>query len=195
MWPVPQNMRSLNCPVCKTTEGDRYFCDLCETQFCGFCSYPKHHRCRRKGDPRPATTSKATSPALGAQHIGRASRSTPLPMPPPQRKPIHVLKPGMHPNSWQHDARESAKKEQHGSSSCKKQDLRGGKPRRRHSSKDTRRSPSTELEDLKRPLSSPRSSSPSREQVPRPHQRVHKTHKAQHKAPLSSAPQASGTTE
>ena len=110
MWPVPQHMRSLKCPVCKTTEGDRFFCDLCETQFCGFCIYPKHHSCGRKGDPRPATTSKATSPALGAQQVGRASRSTPLPMPPPQRKPLHVLKPGMHPNAWQHDARESAKK-------------------------------------------------------------------------------------
>ena len=146
MWPVPQSMRSPNCPVCKTTGGDRYFCDLCETQFCGFCSYPKHHRCVRKGDPRPATTSKATAPALVAQHIGRASRSTPLPMPPPQRKPTHVSTTGTRHNSGQQDAIDSSTTEPHGSSSSKKQDSRGGKLRRRRSTKDTPRSPSTELE-------------------------------------------------
>ena len=196
MWPVPQHMRSLKCPVCKATEGDRFFCDQCQTQYCGLCIYPKpRHSCGRQGEPRPATTSKATSPALGAQDEGRASRTTPLPKPPPQRKLLYVMQQGIHPNAWQKGAREGARKDHHGSSS-NKQDLRGGKPRRHHSSKDTHRSSSTEFDDLERPLSAPLSAtSPSREKVPRAHTRVHKTHKAQRKAPRSGAPHASGTME
>ena len=86
--------------------------------------------------------------------------------------------------------------QQHMRSPVLQQDLRGGKPSRHHSRKDTHRSSSTESDDLERPLLAPLSAtSPSREKVPRAHTRVHKTHKAQRTAPRSSAPHASGTME
>ena len=193
MWPVPRSMRSSICPACKTTGGHRYFCDQCETQFCGFCSYPKHHRCRSKANPRPATTSKAAAPALIAQQAGRATISTPLPLPPPQQKPTHALPTGTHPQSRQHEAMHSPAQERQGSCSSKKPVSQVIKPRRRRGSKDPPRSPSTELEDYMRPLSTSRSS-PSREQTSRPHKREHKTHKEQGKA-LSNTLQPREATE
>ena len=182
MWPVPHSMKSMICPACQTSGGDRYFCDRCETQFCGFCSHPKHHKCTRKSDQRPATTSKAPTPVQGAQHLRRASTSKPLPLPPPQHK--H--------SSRQQGPVASATAERHGSSRSKKQDVRGSKQRERQSTKDMLKSLSAAPVQRGYPPASPRS--PSRELSPY-FQRRQKTHNAQDNGPLGTALQASEVTD
>ena len=181
MWPVPHSMRSTTCPACQTSGGDRYFCDRCETQYCGYCSHTKHHKCTRKNDQRPATTSKAPALVQGAQHFRGAGTATAPPMPPPQRK--H--------SSKQQGLAASTALQRHSSSRSKKQGGRG-KQSDLQNTKDTPKPQSPA--PLKRgyPPASPRS--PSRELSPylQPRQ---KTHKAQDYAPQCSALQASEVTD
>ena len=81
-------------------------------------------------------------------------------------------------------------------SPARQQENRGCKQSRHSTTEYTRRSTSSESADLERPLSvSCSSTSPSREQVPRAHRRVRKTHQAQRTAPQSTTPHQTGTEQ
>ena len=86
LWPVPHCSRSKTCASCFNAGGDRFYCERCESQYCGYCCHSKHHKCRRKTDQHPATTAKAAARAHGAQPLRGVVTAAAHPMPPPQRQ-------------------------------------------------------------------------------------------------------------
>ena len=122
LWPVPHCSRSKTCTACHTAGGDRFYCDRCEAQYCGYCCHSKHHKCRGKNDQRPATTSKAPAQAHCAQPRRGAVTAAAHPMPPPQRQ--HSTKP-------QVPAASNAP-QRHSSSSSNKQGEQAKKSDRQH---------------------------------------------------------------
>ena len=185
-----QNAQSSECKVCKSKPGYKFTCDQCHMWFCPLCVLPRQHNCASQREAHATTTSKARPPALGSQEEGKASNPTPIPKPPPQRKPLYILHQGTHPNkgikNYQHyDCR-----------ACSK--LVGS--RRAEPPKHSYRPQSPALDRL---LSVGTETTPSPDEAPQAAQgntpratiRLHKAQGADRKASRSSAANAGGTNK
>ena len=190
-----QNAQSLECKVCKSKPGYKFTCDQCHMWFCPLCVLPRQHNCASQREAHATTTSKARPPALGSHEEGKASNPTPIPKPPPQRKPLHFLYQGTHPNKGTKDNR------QHNCRVCSKLvGSRQAKPPKHLCSNymDRPQSP-----DLDRPLSVGTETTPSPDEAPQAAQgntprattRLHKAQGADRKASRSSAANAGGTNK